>query len=176
METDAKNTFVKPDGFTETNFFLEISRLEYFKKSAMYKSNIMSDMSGRVVARLIMILAAAGMAAAPMEALAHARMIRSSPTADGVTQSPAQVELWFNELLDDRFNTIIVYPAAEANTQRHPILTKGDVKVDPKDKTHLTIEVKPLPPGEYMAEWRVLSLDGHSAPGRFKFRVLAAKQ
>jgi methionine-rich copper-binding protein CopC len=133
------------------------------------------DFTRRVVVRLVMVLALA-LAAAPMEALAHARMIRSSPTAEGVTQSPEQVELWFNELLDDRFNSIIVYPAAEASTQRHAILTQGDAKVDPKDKTHLTIGVKPLPPGEYMVEWRVLSLDGHSAPGRFKFRVLAAKQ
>jgi methionine-rich copper-binding protein CopC len=136
--------------------------------------NTMHDMKRGVVGGLLMVFAIA-LAAAPMGALAHARMIRSTPTAGGVTQSPEQVELWFNELLDDKFNSIIVYPAAEANVQRHAILTQGNATVDPKDKTHLTIAVKPLPPGEYMAEWRVLSLDGHSAPGRFKFRVLAAK-
>ena len=133
------------------------------------------DLIRRVVIRLVIVLAIA-LAAAPMEALAHARMIRSSPTADGVTQSPQMVELWFNELLDSKFNSIVVYPAAEASVKKHAILTQGDATVDPKDKTHLTIAVKPLPPGEYMVEWRVLSLDGHSAPGRFKFRVLAAKQ
>ena len=132
------------------------------------------DLIRKVVIRLVIVLAIA-LAAAPMEALAHARMIRSSPTAGGVTQPPGQVELWFNELLDDGFNSIIVYPAAEASAKTHTSLTQGEAKVDPKDKTHLTVAVKPLPPGEYMAEWRVLSLDGHSAPGRFKFRVIAAK-
>jgi len=132
------------------------------------------DWTRRVVIRLGMVLAIA-LATAPMEALAHARMIRSSPTAGGVTQSPEMVELWFNELLDDGFNSIIVYPAAEASAKTHTSLTQGEAKVDPSDKTHLTVAVKPLPPGEYMVEWRVLSLDGHSAPGRFKFRVLAAK-
>ena len=141
----------------------------------MYTMNTLSDTTGRVAARLVIVLAIA-LTAAPLEALAHARMIRSSPTADGVTQSPEQVELWFNELLDSGFNSIIVYPAAEASAKIHKSLTQGEAKVDPKDKTHLTIGVKPLPPGAYMVEWRVLSLDGHSAPGRFKFRVLAAKQ
>jgi methionine-rich copper-binding protein CopC len=135
----------------------------------------MTDLNRGVVARLVTILAAACFVAAPVEALAHARMIRSSPTADGVTQSPQVVELWFNELLDDGFNSIVVYPAAEASAKTHTSLTQGEAKVDPSDKTHLTVAVKPLPPGEYMVEWRVLSLDGHSAPGRFKFRVLAAK-
>ena len=141
----------------------------------MYTMNTLSDTTGRVAARLVIVLAIA-LAAAPMEALAHARMIRSSPTAGGVTQPPAQVELWFNELLDGGFNSIIVYPATEASAKTHTSLTQGEAKVDPKDKTHLTVTVKPLPPGQYMVEWRVLSLDGHSAPGRFKFRVIAAKQ
>ncbi len=132
-------------------------------------------MTRRVLARLMVVLATACFVAAPMEALAHARMIRSSPTADGVSESPAVIELWFNELLDNGFNSIIVYPAADASAQTHTSLTQGDAKVDPKDKTHLTVAVKPLPPGEYMVEWRVLSVDGHSAPGRFKFRVIAAK-
>ena len=31
METDAKKTFGRPDGFKDTNFFLEISRLGHLK-------------------------------------------------------------------------------------------------------------------------------------------------
>src|SRR6266403_4017563 len=31
MDTGAKNTFVRPDGFKERNFFLEISRLGHLK-------------------------------------------------------------------------------------------------------------------------------------------------
>jgi methionine-rich copper-binding protein CopC len=114
--------------------------------------------------------------AAPLPALAHAKLLRSTPAdGDSLAKTPVQVEFFFNELLDAKFNSIKVFPAAEAGAKEHAILTKGDPMVDPKDKTHLTIELKPLPPGEYMVEWRVLSLDGHSAPGRFKFKVLEAK-
>ena len=101
------------------------------------------DKTRRVVARLMVILAAACFVVAPMEALAHARMIRSSPTAEGVAQSPEQVEMWFNELLDGGFNSVMVYPAAEAGAKTHTSLTQGEAKVDPKDKTHLTVAVKP---------------------------------
>lgn len=33
----------------------------------------------------------------------------------------------------------------------------------------------PLPAGDYVAAWRVLSRDGHTAPGRLTFRVVAAQ-
>jgi methionine-rich copper-binding protein CopC len=113
--------------------------------------------------------------AVPLAALAHAKMLRSTPGAGDVSQPPPQVELWFNELLDAKFNSIAVFPAAELNAKPRTSLTKGEAQVDPQDRTHLIVPLKPLPPGNYMVEWRVLSLDGHSAPGRFEFRVLGSK-
>jgi methionine-rich copper-binding protein CopC len=43
--------------------------------------------------------------------------------------------------------------------------------VDPKDRTHLMVKVGALKPGDYVVDWRVLSRDGHSAPGRITFTV-----
>ena len=113
--------------------------------------------------------------ALPREALAHAKLQRSTPSDKGdLTVAPKQIELWFSELLDDKFNSIEVFPSAEAGNKTHAALTDGDVKVDPKDRTHLTVNLKTLPPGDYTVDWRVLSRDGHSAPGRFTFKVLTA--
>jgi len=117
--------------------------------------------------------------ALPWSAQAHARLERSTPKDKAkLTEAPKQIELWFSELLDSnpKFNTIEVYSSAEVKNKTHTNLADGDSKVDAKDKTHLTINVKALPPGDYTVDWRVLSQDGHSAPGRFTFKVLAPKK
>ena len=107
----------------------------------------------------------------PHQAHAHARLVRAQPSDHAqLSQAPAHIELWFNELLDDGFNTIAVFPAAELNTARTDRVS-GSPTLDAQDRTHLTVAVQPLPPGEYVVEWWVLSRDGHSAPGRLRFRV-----
>ena len=112
--------------------------------------------------------------ALPQTALAHAKLTRSSPADKAsLTNAPQQIELWFSELLDDKFNSIEVVASKDVNAKPRVNLAQGEPKVDPKDRTHLTIELKALEPGEYTVDWRVLSRDGHSAPGRFTFRVLA---
>lgn len=113
----------------------------------------------------------------PLVALAHARLERSTPkNKSKLTEAPKQIDLWFSELLDAKFNSIEVYSSAELKATTHTNLAVGDPAVDPADKTHLSIGLKTLAPGDYTVDWRVLSQDGHSAPGRFSFRVLAPKK
>ncbi len=112
--------------------------------------------------------------AATPAAFAHARLLRSSPPAGAeLARPPERIELWFNELLDDGFNSITVFPAAELASQKRTNLANGKPVVDPRDRTHLTLTIESLAPGNYVIEWRVLSRDGHSAPGRSTFRILA---
>jgi methionine-rich copper-binding protein CopC len=107
-------------------------------------------------------------------ALAHARLMRSQPAKDArLTTTPATVELWFNELLDHGFNGIEVFAAAEKKSKHRTNLTQGDALVDAADRTHLSVSLQPLPPGQYVIEYRVLSRDGHTAPGRINFTVAA---
>jgi methionine-rich copper-binding protein CopC len=110
------------------------------------------------------------------DAHAHARLLKSFPADKAeLKAAPAQAELWFNELLDDNFNTIEIYPAAELVKKEHTNFATAAPLVDAKDRTHLTVAVASLKPGDYVLEYRVLSRDGHTAPGRFNFRVLEAK-
>ncbi len=112
----------------------------------------------------------------PPSASAHARMIRSSPERNAqIAVAPEQIDLWFNELLDEGFNSVDVFPTSELSAKTHTNLAKGDPKVDPKDHTHLCAKVRDLPPGDYVVDWRVLSRDGHSAPGRLFFHLDAKR-
>lgn len=112
----------------------------------------------------------------PQSVLAHARLLRADPKEDSqLAESPPKVELWFNELLDDGFNSILVYPAAEVDSQHHKNLADAEPQVDAQDRTHLFTGLKPLRDGDYIVQWTVLSLDGHTAGGRFKFRLRSSK-
>jgi methionine-rich copper-binding protein CopC len=109
-------------------------------------------------------------------ALAHARLLRSNPKPDSeLTQTPIKIELWFNELLDDGFNSISVSSINATDPNGSKNLAERDARVDSDDRTHLSVAVKTLPPGDYAVDWEVLSLDGHTARGRFKFIVGGAK-
>jgi methionine-rich copper-binding protein CopC len=105
---------------------------------------------------------------------AHAKMLRSEPKASAVLRNaPKTIELWFSELLEDQFNTIQLFPLAESAEKVRVNLAKEKPKVDPKDRTHLVLELPALDAGGYLVEYRVLSRDGHTAPGRFTFTLLA---
>jgi methionine-rich copper-binding protein CopC len=106
---------------------------------------------------------------------AHAKLVRSAPkNGSELTEPPKMVQLWFNELLDDGFHTLELFPAADRAKKERKNFVKGKARVDKKDRTQIVAEVEKLPAGEYMAEYRVLSRDGHSAPGKFTFKVLPA--
>ncbi len=105
--------------------------------------------------------------------LAHAQLIRSAPPDKAeLKKAPIRVELWFNELLDQSFNSIEVIPAGETSAKRPTNLAKGQPEVDSTDRTHLKVELSELKPGRYLVRYRVLSRDGHSAPGQLMFRVV----
>ncbi len=123
--------------------------------------------------RFFLVCLLALLAGLPAIAHAHARLLRSMPASNAkLAVAPERAELWFNELLDAEFNGIEIFAASELKAKQRTNLVKGRPVVDAKDRTHLMVELPPLAPGEYVVEWRVLSRDGHSAPGRFTFTVL----
>ena len=108
-------------------------------------------------------------------ALAHAQLIKSNPADKAeLQQAPTRVDLWFNELLDEGFNSVEIIPAAELSARKHSNLAKGQTKVDTSDRTHLWVNLLALKPGKYFVQYRVLSRDGHTAPGRISFELLKA--
>jgi methionine-rich copper-binding protein CopC len=122
---------------------------------------------------LLLIVAVALLA--PASAGAHARLLHMIP-ADGaeLDSAPAAIDLWFNELLDQGFNGVEVFPIAQISAPHPENHTTGPARMDRKDRTHLQCPVGPLDPGEWVVQWRVLSRDGHPARGRTTFRIRAA--
>ena len=121
---------------------------------------------------LVLAVSCAYVLASGAPASAHARLTRATP-ADGaiLTTPPTTVDLWFNELLDDEFNSIAVFLAKDGAPADTTDLVSAAPRVDARDRTHLTTALKPLTPGAYVVQWKVLSRDGHSARGRLQFRV-----
>jgi methionine-rich copper-binding protein CopC len=145
-----------------------------FKKPAWEDHSVMKTGLNKISRRALAHLAAfAFLVSLAQRADAHASLVHAEPGSGAAVKSTHKIDLWFNELLEDRFNTVQVIPASQINTpsREQTNLTRGATSVDPKDRTHLTATVTPLQPGEYIVRWRVLSRDGHSAPGQLEFRV-----
>jgi len=110
----------------------------------------------------------------PLPVHAHARLVRSSPASRAqVEEPPERIELWFSELLENGFNSVEVVRTGELTVPHRMNLAQGASTVDPDDRTHLVVPVPRLASGSYAVEWRVLSRDGHSATGRFTFKIRA---
>jgi methionine-rich copper-binding protein CopC len=140
--------------------------------AAIHERDIRFRMRSVTIRAVLAFLLLTG--ALPSSAWSHARMVRSEPAKDAeVSGVPDHVSLWFNELLEDGFNTITVFPAKELTEKKRTNLVTEKPRVNPQDRTQLSVKLPSLPPGEYILEWRVLSRDGHSAPGRITFRVKA---
>ena len=109
---------------------------------------------------------------APTAASAHARLVRATP-ADGAELAavPVSIDLWFSEMLDVGFDSVTVFPAAQLQAAHREDHATGEPRVDGDDHTHLQRPVETLAPGDWVVEWRILSLDGHPARGRTTFRI-----
>jgi copper transport protein len=103
----------------------------------------------------------------PAAASAHAYLIRTSPTASGVLESPPkQVSLTYDEAVEPRFAIISVTDA----TGRQQ--TTGPVARSPSDPDTLVVPLRPnLPEGWYLIYWRAISVDGHPVQGAFTYAV-----
>ncbi len=131
----------------------------------MLPGSVAPRFAKRVAGALCGLLFLGGFLATPA-AFAHAKLIRSQPKPfEALAMPPAEVKLWFNERLEDEFNSIEV---TDANGLR---VENGVAQVNPQDRTNLVVRLGNLSSGSYVIRWRILSLDGHPARGRFIFSV-----
>lgn len=99
-------------------------------------------------------------------AMAHARLVRSTPAADEhVDRPPAELRLEFSEAVTARTSRIeLVAP----DSQRHPLALRGD-----STNARLLIAAVPALPatGTYRVDWRLVGPDGHPVTGRYAFTI-----
>jgi len=97
---------------------------------------------------------------------AHAYLDHASPAVGSlVPATPAVVTLWFTQDLEPAFSSLTVSNAAG---QRVDI---GKPAIPPGSPAQLQIGLRPLPPGTYTVQWRVVSVDTHPTEGSFTFDV-----
>jgi copper transport protein len=106
----------------------------------------------------------------PVNAQAHAQILRSNPAANSSFESgkpPAQVQIWFTETVEPNFSTIEVY---DRDGKRVDL---NDTKFFAADPTTMVVSLQPaLPDGPYTVSYRNVSReDGHPVKGSFSFVV-----
>lgn len=120
-------------------------------------------MSRRTTWVAVLALAAAIGWAAP--AAAHTQLVSSSPEAGATVESPASVSLTFSEALLDIGAQIAVLDAQGGDH------ASGAVYFP--EPTTAQVDVSPLDPGSFTAQWRVVAEDGHPVEGTLFFVVVA---
>jgi copper transport protein len=107
------------------------------------------------------------LACAPV--LAHANLVEASPPQGSqVSKPPERVELRFSEPVDAEFDPVVVRAAGGTRVDAR------DARLDPNDARVVLADLGRVPEGFYTVEWRVTSIDGHVADGRYDFAVVAA--
>jgi methionine-rich copper-binding protein CopC len=103
---------------------------------------------------------------ATAQAHAHAYLDRADPRVGStVGAAPRTLSLWFTENLEPAFSTVEVRNASGARVDQ------GRARLDGASRNVLHVALKPLPPGTYRVQWRVLSVDTHTTEGNFSFQV-----
>ena len=127
-------------------------------------------LSRRTVFTLLSVMEIA-VAARPISALPHLKLLRSSPAADTVlTSSPDAIRLYLSEPTQAPVSKIALATDAGAVIALAP-LTRDTTKGAPL----VAKLVKPIGAGSYKVTWKAMSKDGHVVDGTFHFRVSAAK-
>jgi copper resistance protein C len=107
-----------------------------------------------------------GLTLLPTAALAHAVLVKSVPAQRStLTESPARVELWFNERLEPAYSRASVTDDAGAQVDLR------DALVSKEDARRLSLSLPPLQPGRYSVKFRVLSVDGHVVESTLVFTI-----
>jgi methionine-rich copper-binding protein CopC len=103
---------------------------------------------------------------AALPAAAHSELRRSVPAAGAVLdRAPESIELHFNERVQLTALRLHRAGGEEVTLPRRVI----------REARSETIPLPPLEAGEYRAEWRIISADGHAVGGVIAFRVERAR-
>lgn len=103
------------------------------------------------------------LALTPGTALAHAMLEHANPSAGVVLKrAPATVRLEFSEPLEPSFSGVTVTDIkGDPETSRAPVISD----------TGMTVDLKPLGPGEYRVRWHAVSVDTHRTEGGYAFQI-----
>lgn len=125
--------------------------------------------------RFSMFLAAPALAvlAAPTAAMAHPKLVSSTPAADSTVPKPMKIELKFSEKLVAQFSGLELTMTGMPGMPHHnPMKVSGFTTSVATDGSTLVAALPhPLPTGTYSVTWHAVSADTHRIEGNFSFFV-----
>jgi methionine-rich copper-binding protein CopC len=103
---------------------------------------------------------------APLQVMAHAILVKSSPTKDEtLSQAPKEINLWFNDAVRGEYKALAVIDSKGNRVDNH------DVEQSLTDGSNIHASLQNLIPGTYIVRYRVVSEDTHIVTGKFEFKV-----
>ena len=121
--------------------------------------------------RHLLLPAALAFAALPSVALAHPRLLSSSPAANATIAQPTRLTLSFSEHLLAPLSGIDLTMTGMLGMADHaPMPIKG-FKTAVDGKTMSVTLPRALPTGSYDLDWHVVGADQHKIAGKYSFSV-----
>ena len=123
--------------------------------------------------RMIGVAASTAIFAAAIPAMAHPRLVSSTPAANAVVSNVTQVTLSFSEGLVPQMSGIDLTMTAMPGMAGHkPMKVAGFKTAVASDGKTLTAALpRRLPAGSYRLDWHVVSVDTHRVAGNLAFTV-----
>jgi methionine-rich copper-binding protein CopC len=119
--------------------------------------------------RYLPVIAALAMAA---PAIAHPKLVTSSPAANATTGKISTITLNYNETLLPALSGAELVMTGMPGMASHAPMPIGGLKTSVKGgKTLLVTLPRPLGAGTYEVRWHAVAADTHRITGAFAFRV-----
>jgi methionine-rich copper-binding protein CopC len=100
--------------------------------------------------------------ATALPALAHAHLVKSTPTEGAKVKSPAHIVLTFGEALEPAFSGALLMDKEGRNLTGEPVKVSGRL---------MSFSPGHLEPGDYVVSWHSVGHDTHRLEGRIHFTV-----
>lgn len=108
----------------------------------------------------------------PASALAHAKLVGSTPAANATVSKVTTIRLKFNEKLITSTVKAEVVMTGMPGMKDHPPMSIPFTSAMGKDGTSLTLRLKrALVPGTYKVKWSAAGADTHHMGSEFNFTV-----
>ena len=101
-------------------------------------------------------------------AMAHPRVLSSSPAANAAVAAPTQIDVTFSEALLARGSRAELFMGHGRLWMKVPV---APAQLIADGRTLRTVPMAPLVPGNYRLQWRTVGSDSHPMSGEINFSV-----
>ena len=117
------------------------------------------------------LFAALAVAALPAVAMAHPKLVSSTPAQNASVSRPTSLSLTFSEVLVAPLSGIEITMTAMPGMANHPPMPIKGFTTKVTGKTIVATLPRALPVGTYLLKWHVVAADQHRIEGSYTFKV-----